>query len=140
MSVVWTPVAVPEQVKVTEGLADVPGARLWYWDTGGSGPVVILLHGLADDVGVWKATLEALSRRYRVIALDQIGFGKSDKPLLSYRVETFVDFLDGFHVVHEVRQVLQFSPMTKHFRRFALNVDRLSYSDSFVTTFATLSL
>jgi len=31
-----------------------------------------------------------------VIALDQIGFGKSDKPLLSYRVETFVDFLDGF--------------------------------------------
>jgi len=73
----------------------VYGARIHYVEAG-SGPVVILLHGLADDVGVWKATLEALSRRYRVIALDQIGFGKSDKPLLSYRVETFVDFLDGF--------------------------------------------
>jgi pimeloyl-ACP methyl ester carboxylesterase len=33
---------------------------------------------------------------HRVIALDQIGFGRSDKPLLGYRVGTFVDFLDGF--------------------------------------------
>jgi len=31
-----------------------------------------------------------------VIALDQIGFGKSDKPLLAYRPATFVDFLRGF--------------------------------------------
>jgi pimeloyl-ACP methyl ester carboxylesterase len=37
-----------------------------------------------------------LAASFRVIALDQIGFGRSDKPLLSYRVSTFVDFLDGF--------------------------------------------
>ncbi|TMH96734.1 MAG: alpha/beta hydrolase [Betaproteobacteria bacterium] len=67
----------------------VYGARIHYVEAG-SGPVVILLHGLADDVGVWKATLEALSRRYRVIALDQIGFGKSDKPLLKIDRASFV--------------------------------------------------
>jgi pimeloyl-ACP methyl ester carboxylesterase len=71
------------------------GAKLHYVDAG-SGPVVVLLHGLADDVGVWESVMPALAAKHRVIALDQIGFGRSDKPLLGYRAGTFVDFLDGF--------------------------------------------
>ena len=71
------------------------GARIHYVDVG-AGPTVILLHGLADDVGVWGAVMPALAAKHRVIALDQVGFGRSDKPLLNYRVSTFVDFLDGF--------------------------------------------
>jgi pimeloyl-ACP methyl ester carboxylesterase len=71
------------------------GAKLHYVDAG-SGPVVVLLHGLADDVGVWESVMPALAAKHRVIALDQIGFGRSDKPLLGYRAATFVDFLDGF--------------------------------------------
>ena len=57
---------------------------------------MILLHGLADDIGVWASVIPALAAKHRVIALDQLGFGDSDKPLLNYRVSTFVDFLDGF--------------------------------------------
>jgi len=71
------------------------GANLHYVDAG-SGSVVVLLHGLADDVGVWESVMPALATKHRVIALDQIGFGRSDKPLLGYRAGTFVDFLDGF--------------------------------------------
>jgi pimeloyl-ACP methyl ester carboxylesterase len=66
------------------------GAKLHYVDAG-SGPVVVLLHGLADDVGVWESVMPALAAKHRVIALDQIGFGRSDKPLLGYRAGTFVD-------------------------------------------------
>jgi pimeloyl-ACP methyl ester carboxylesterase len=71
------------------------GAKVHYVDAGTGSPV-ILLHGLADDIGVWESVMPALAAKHRVIALDQIGFGRSDKPLLSYRVTTFVDFLDGF--------------------------------------------
>jgi pimeloyl-ACP methyl ester carboxylesterase len=71
------------------------GAKVHYVDAGTGSPV-ILLHGLADDIGVWESVIPALAAKHRVIALDQIGFGRSDKPLLSYRVTTFVDFLDGF--------------------------------------------
>jgi len=71
------------------------GANLHYVDAG-SGSVVVLLHGLADDVGVWESVTPALAAKHRVIALDQIGFGRSDKPLLGYRAGTFVDFLAGF--------------------------------------------
>src|ERR1700687_5869792 len=68
--------------------ADVFGARIHYAEAG-SGPSVVLVHGLADDVGVWQSVIPALSARHRVVALDLIGFGRSDKPLLSYRVATF---------------------------------------------------
>jgi 2-hydroxy-6-oxonona-2,4-dienedioate hydrolase len=71
------------------------GAKIHYVDVG-SGPSVILLHGLADDIGVWASVIRALAAKLRVIALDQLGFGDSDKPLLNYRVSTFVDFLHGF--------------------------------------------
>ena len=76
-------------------VASVYGAKVHYVDAGTGSPV-ILLHGLADDIGVWESVIAPLAAKYRVVALDQIGFGRSDKPLLNYRVSTFVDFLDGF--------------------------------------------
>lgn len=62
----------------------------------GQGPAVILLHGLGAVKEVWMANLSALSAKYHIYALDQLGFGHSDKPLLDYRIATFVDFLHGF--------------------------------------------
>src|SRR6266705_772755 len=76
-------------------VASIYGAKVHYVDAGTGSPV-ILLHGLADDVGVWELAIAPLAAKYRVVALDQIGFGRSDKPLLNYRASTFVDFLDGF--------------------------------------------
>jgi pimeloyl-ACP methyl ester carboxylesterase len=37
-----------------------------------------------------------LAEKYHVVVPDQIGFGKSDKPLVNYRIRTYVDFLDQF--------------------------------------------
>ena len=58
---------------------------------------MILLHGLGGDSSNWAATVGPLSKKYRVIVPDQIGFGRSDKPLINYRVGTLVDFLNGFY-------------------------------------------
>jgi pimeloyl-ACP methyl ester carboxylesterase len=71
------------------------GAKMYYVDRG-SGPVVVLVHGLGDQASVWNRSIGPLSAAHRVIALDLIGFGRSDKPLLDYRPDTFVDFLAGF--------------------------------------------
>ena len=75
--------------------ASVFGAKIYYVDQG-SGPTVVLIHGLGDQASVWKKSIEPLSKEHRVIALDLVGFGHSDKPLLSYQPQTFVDFLDRF--------------------------------------------
>ncbi|MFL6214840.1 MAG: alpha/beta fold hydrolase [Blastocatellia bacterium] len=75
--------------------ATVFGAKIHYLEAG-SGPAVILLHGLGGDTSNWALTIAPLAAKFRVIVPDQIGFGRSDKPLLNYRVATLVDFLDGF--------------------------------------------
>src|SRR5437016_8745190 len=71
------------------------GQSLHYWDVG-SGPVLVLLHGLGSRKEDWRQVVAPLSRDYRVLVPDQVGFGKSDKPPLDYRIQTYVDFLDEF--------------------------------------------
>ncbi len=56
--------------------ATVNGTTLHYEDRGKGHPVA-LLHGFPLDSSVWSAQIEALSARYRVIAPDLRGFGKS---------------------------------------------------------------
>src|SRR6266513_4562452 len=84
-----------EPKPTADKFAMVYGVKIHYIEAG-TGDPLILIHGLADDVAVWNSVISPLAARFRVVALDQIGFGRSDKPLLSYRVSTFVDFLDGF--------------------------------------------
>jgi pimeloyl-ACP methyl ester carboxylesterase len=50
----------------------------------GSGPAVLLLHGLGCDHTTWEPVIEWLSRRYTVIAPDLLGHGQSDKPRADY--------------------------------------------------------
>jgi len=75
--------------------ATVFGYRLHYRDTG-QGPPVILLHGLGGDGSRWSSTTAALADEFRVIALDQIGFGESDKPLVNYNHALLAEFLVEF--------------------------------------------
>src|SRR5438093_869653 len=81
-----------------EGLKQVEvfGQKIYYREAG-SGPAVVLLHGLGVDLTTWALTVPALASRFHVYALDQVGFGQSDKPQINYRVATLVDFLDGFY-------------------------------------------
>ena len=62
----------------------------------GSGPTLVLVHGLGGSSRDWQKVISPLARRYHVVALDQVGFGRSDKPLMDYRAETLADFLDEF--------------------------------------------
>jgi 3-oxoadipate enol-lactonase len=50
--------------------------RLWYRQVG-NGPAVVLLHGLADSHDLWRHQLDALSTRYRVVAVDLRGHGRT---------------------------------------------------------------
>jgi len=73
------------------------GAKIRYLEAGDtSKPKVILLHGLGAQAESWALTIPSLAQKFHVIAPDQVGFGKSDKPLLKYRVATYADFLDKF--------------------------------------------
>src|SRR5882757_9091642 len=55
----------------------------------GSGPAVLLIHGLGWDHSLWNPTIERFASRYRLIAADTRGHGKTDKPDGPYDMEMF---------------------------------------------------
>ncbi|MFV0389539.1 MAG: alpha/beta fold hydrolase [Pyrinomonadaceae bacterium] len=76
---------------------DVFGAKIRYMEAGNSdAPNLILLHGLGASSESWLMNIAKLAENYHVIAPDMVGFGKSDKPFLKYRIGTFADFMDKF--------------------------------------------
>src|SRR5690348_5858310 len=60
--------------------ADFEGMRLHYLDEG-SGDPVLLLHGEPTWSYLYRKMIPALTARFRVVAPDYLGFGRSDKPL-----------------------------------------------------------
>ena len=65
----------------------VHGARLHYVDEG-TGPVVVLVHGTPTWSFEWRHVIAALRGRCRVVAMDHLGFGLSDRPAdAGYRPE-----------------------------------------------------
>lgn len=57
----------------------------------GEGPAVVLLHGTSASHAVWEPVVEELRSRATVIALDQRGHGRSDKPATGYGAAEFAD-------------------------------------------------
>jgi pimeloyl-ACP methyl ester carboxylesterase len=56
-----------------------PLPELWYERTG-SGPLVLLLHGLADTHELWRYVAPALASRFAVVAIDHYAHGQSPLP------------------------------------------------------------
>jgi 2-hydroxy-6-oxonona-2,4-dienedioate hydrolase len=81
--------------KQRDKYATVSGAKIHYIEAG-TGPTVVLLHGLGASTVNFVFSIDPLAQSFHVIALDQIGFGESDKPRINYRITTYVEFLDGF--------------------------------------------
>jgi pimeloyl-ACP methyl ester carboxylesterase len=90
------------QTAVQEKSVTIFGAKIRFLEAGdATKPKVILLHGLGANADSWQSNpmasnIAALAAQFHVFAPDQVGFGKSDKPLLKYRVGTYADFLDKF--------------------------------------------
>jgi len=53
------------------------GFRLYYEDTGGSGPVVLFLHGAGGNHLSWWQQVPVFAEEYRCVTADQRGFGQS---------------------------------------------------------------
>lgn len=57
----------------------------------GSGPALLLLHGIGHDLDTWREIIPALARDHTVIAPDLLGHGRSDKPRADYSVAAYAN-------------------------------------------------
>src|SRR5436309_4229742 len=86
--------AQPRSAAVAKDIT-VLGFKLHYLEAGRGAPIV-LLHGLGGDGSRWRPNIEPLAKDFHVFALDQIGFGESDKPLANYHTGMLAEFLVDF--------------------------------------------
>lgn len=64
-------------IERTEGHLNVgDGEQIWC-ESAGSGPTLVLSHGLGGNAAVWYQQLPYFSQHYRVITWDHRGFGRS---------------------------------------------------------------
>jgi pimeloyl-ACP methyl ester carboxylesterase len=84
--------------------ATVFGQRIVYYEAG-EGPTLVLVHGFGSQALFdWGRVIKPLAQNHHVIAVDQVGFGHSDKPFIDYRIQTFVDFLGEFLRIKNIKR------------------------------------
>ncbi|MGH8765444.1 MAG: alpha/beta fold hydrolase [Burkholderiales bacterium] len=65
---------IPQQVPATEGFADLGNTKLWYWDTGGPGEAIVLLHPGSGSAEFYPYQQAAFAKAgYRVISYSRRG-------------------------------------------------------------------
>jgi pimeloyl-ACP methyl ester carboxylesterase len=79
---------------MTEKFADANGIKICYSDHGDGFPI-ILIHGIGAKKETWIAQIDDLSKKYRVIAIDVRGTGKTDRPDVLYTMEMIADDIKG---------------------------------------------
>jgi pimeloyl-ACP methyl ester carboxylesterase len=69
------PVPIPPQVPVTEGMAPLADTKLWFWDTGGTGEPIVLLHPASGSALIWGYQQPVFAKAgYRVISYSRRGY------------------------------------------------------------------
>jgi pimeloyl-ACP methyl ester carboxylesterase len=81
-------------VAIQEKDVTVFGQKMHYLEAGRGAPV-IFLHGTGGEGARWMPQIKELAADFRVIAIDHLGFGQSDKPLTQYHSGVFAEFVSG---------------------------------------------
>jgi pimeloyl-ACP methyl ester carboxylesterase len=66
-----------------------------YYEVHGQGDPLVIIMGLRRNLEWWYRQIPALSKNFRVIAFDNRGAGRSDKPVMEYSIRLFADDTAG---------------------------------------------
>ena len=56
----------------------------------------MLVHGFGASSGHWRKNVPFLAQKHTVFAIDLLGFGRSDKPLIPYSIDLWRDLVLDF--------------------------------------------
>jgi pimeloyl-ACP methyl ester carboxylesterase len=70
--------------------ATIHGYRRAYVQAG-SGPAILLIHGIGDSSDTWRPVAGHLARQHTVVAPDLLGHGRSEKPRADYTIAGFAN-------------------------------------------------
>jgi pimeloyl-ACP methyl ester carboxylesterase len=71
----------------------------------GSGPAILLIHGIGDNSTTWQTVQAKLAQRFTVIAVDLLGHGQSGKPRADYSVAAYANGMRDLLSVLDIERV-----------------------------------
>lgn len=75
-----------------------------YHELHGSGEPLVLIGGLGTDISDYASIIGWLAQKYRVLAFDNRGAGRSDKPDMPYSIEMMADDTAGLMNALDMKQ------------------------------------
>src|SRR5438034_8912854 len=90
------------QLGFEEGFVNVAGARVFYLHAG-SGPPMLLIHGLVGSSANWRQMIPTLAQHASVYAIDLLNMGRSQRlggldPRLRPTARRIIGVMDALHV------------------------------------------
>lgn len=82
----------------------VKGSKMHYVDEGKGDPI-LFIHGNPASSYIWRNIIPYVTSNARAIAVDLIGFGKSDKPDIDYGFKDVYTYLEGFIEVLNLKNI-----------------------------------
>ncbi len=77
--IISSPNRADDTLSVEHGFVDSDGVKIHYV-TAGTGPLVVMIHGFPDYWYTWRKQIPVLAEHFRVVAIDQRGYNRSDQP------------------------------------------------------------
>lgn len=71
-------------------MPEVNGINIYY-ETHGLGDPLVLIMGLRRNAEWWYGQIPTLSKHFKVLAFDNRGAGRSEKPIMEYSIRLFAD-------------------------------------------------
>ena len=71
-------------------MLEVNGINIYY-ETHGQGDPLVLIMGLRRNVEWWYCQIPTLSKHFKILAFDNRGAGRTEKPKLDYSIRLFAD-------------------------------------------------
>src|SRR6202035_2930856 len=82
----------------------IHGYRRAFW-IAGSGPAILLIHGIGDNSTTWNTVQAKLAQRFTVIAPDLLGHRQSDKPRADYSIAAYANGMRDLLSVLDIERV-----------------------------------
>ena len=89
------PLEISAKTKYAHKFVEILGSKMAYVDEGKGDPI-LFLSGQPTSSYLWRNIMPHLEKQGRVIAPDNIGFGKSDQPDLKYTFADHYRYFDAF--------------------------------------------
>ncbi len=94
-----------KKTEIIELVKTVNGLKINYEEKG-EGDLIVLLHGWGSNITLFANMIELLSKKYKVVAMDMPGFGKSEEPKEVWDVSSYVQFVIDFLKDYNTKEVM----------------------------------